>query len=152
AAWLPYRDEYLHEMLWVEGRRGMGEKCSGCGDRAGVIYRCVEDECFGMGMMCDFCIVSAHRYLPLHWIEKWNEKYFEPTTLKALGLTVQLGHLPGEICLFEHPAHSDFTVIHSNGIHQVSVNFCGCNVTLDHRTQLLRSMWYPATPKDPQTA
>ena len=30
-AWLPFRDEYLHEMLWVEGHRGMGDSCAGCG-------------------------------------------------------------------------------------------------------------------------
>ncbi|THU93967.1 hypothetical protein K435DRAFT_669246, partial [Dendrothele bispora CBS 962.96] len=149
--WLPFRDQYLHDILWSEGRRGMGDSCSRC-HTPSPHYRCVEDECVGSGMMCAPCTLEAHAFLPLHFIEMWNNKYFKLTTLKELGLVIQLGHLPGEICLFHHNAHSDFTVIHTNGIHEVAVKFCGCNPLLEHRTQLLQIQWYPATPINPQTA
>ncbi|THU99435.1 hypothetical protein K435DRAFT_794947 [Dendrothele bispora CBS 962.96] len=43
-------------------------------------------------------------------------------------------------------------MIHVNGIHSVAVNFCGCPGAEEHYVQLLRSMWYPATLKNPQTA
>lgn len=32
-------------------------------------YRCAEQECTGGGLMCKVCVLSAHRLLPLHWIE-----------------------------------------------------------------------------------
>jgi hypothetical protein len=45
-------------------------------------------------------------------------------------------------------------VLHNNGIHEVDVDFCGC----EHRqragaldTQLLRGGWYPASEERPQT-
>ncbi|KAF5349390.1 hypothetical protein D9758_015531 [Tetrapyrgos nigripes] len=151
-AWIQYHEEFLEEMLWVEGRRGMGQRCSGCRGSEEVCYRCSDQECVGAGMMCQLCVVKAHSNLPLHWIEKWNDKFFDTVSLRSLGLTVQLGHLPGEICLLECPADHDFTVLHTNGIHNVAVLFCRCDVTLEHRVQLLRNLWYPATPKAPQTA
>ncbi|THU93770.1 hypothetical protein K435DRAFT_799447 [Dendrothele bispora CBS 962.96] len=83
----------------------------------------------------------------------WNGKWFEPTSLKTLGLVLELGHEhePGMACVLPQEAHHDFTVIHTNGIHPVSVRFCGCNALLDNRKQLLRNMWFPATPINPQT-
>lgn len=45
----------------------------------------------------------------------------------------------------------DFIVVHVNGIHQVSLDFCGCYTHAEHWCQLLRFGWYPATPINPQT-
>ncbi|KAF5335445.1 hypothetical protein D9758_017825 [Tetrapyrgos nigripes] len=149
--WLPFREEYLEEMLWVEGRRGLGDQCSAC-SVVNPIYRCVDEECVLAGMMCKKCMISSHATHPLHWIERWSGNRFEPETLKSLGLVIQLGHRPKERCVFYQAAHSDFTVIHTNAIHEVSVRFCGCDDNLSHRTQLLRTLWYPATAADPQTA
>ncbi|THU98713.1 hypothetical protein K435DRAFT_562307, partial [Dendrothele bispora CBS 962.96] len=152
--WLPFRDEYLEEMLFVEGRRGLGQVCSGSREcRGEPTYACVDDECVQLGLMCQHCIVAAHRHQPLHWIKRWNGRWFQPTSLKELGLVLELGHEhePGISCVFPKAAHHDFTVIHSNGVHPVSVQFCGCNALLDNRRQLLRNLWYPATPINPQT-
>ncbi|THU94599.1 hypothetical protein K435DRAFT_668134, partial [Dendrothele bispora CBS 962.96] len=143
--------EYLDQLLWVEGRRGLGDICSKCHD-PNPTYRCVDDECVRSGMMCKDCIVATHETHPLHWIECWNGRWFEPRTLKDLGLVIQLGnHKPGEKCIFYTAAHSDFVVVHTNGVHNVTVWFCGC-CEEEHRTQLLRTLWYPATPMNPQTA
>ncbi|THV01511.1 hypothetical protein K435DRAFT_853778 [Dendrothele bispora CBS 962.96] len=132
-AWLDYRQEYLDVLLWLEGR--------------------CEEECFGAGMFCSSCIVESHSRLPLHWIERWNGQFFEASSLRSLGLRVQLGHGPRSRCINPKQAHSDdFAVIHVNGIHSVAVNFCGCPGAEEHYVQLLRSMWYPATLKNPQTA
>ncbi|THV01170.1 hypothetical protein K435DRAFT_655760, partial [Dendrothele bispora CBS 962.96] len=150
----PFRDEYLEELLFVEGRRGLDRTCRGRKSCQGdPSYRCVEDECFQMGLMCQDCIVAAHRHHPLHWVEHWNGRWFQPASLKELGLVLELGHEhePGVSCLLPQGAHHDFTVIHTNGIHPVSVRFCGCNALLNNRKQLLRNMWYPATPINPQT-
>ena len=61
-----------------------------------------------------------------------------------------MGHPPGETCLL--PRARLITVLHINGIHNVRVNFCGCRLGLELRTQLLRSAWWPATPLDPRSA
>ncbi|THU98726.1 hypothetical protein K435DRAFT_818771 [Dendrothele bispora CBS 962.96] len=104
-------------------------------------------------MFCASCIVESHSRLPLHWIERWNGQFFEASSLRSLGLRVQLGHGPHSRCINPKQAHSDdFAVIHVNGIHSVAVNFCGCPGAEEHYMQLLRSMWYPATLKNPQTA
>ena len=42
--------------------------------------------------------------------------------------------------------------MHTNGIHQVKVNFCGCRLGFELRTQLLRFGWWPATPLNPRSA
>ncbi|THU95867.1 hypothetical protein K435DRAFT_819601 [Dendrothele bispora CBS 962.96] len=147
---MSHRQEYLLEMLRLEGRRGFGDKCSGCGTE-NPLYRCADEDCFTSGMKCRNCIVESHSNMPLHWVEFWNNKYFETRTLRSLGLVLQLGHSTGQQCMLPHRVQN-FTVIHTNGIHNVHVDFCGCNSILEHRTQLLRSQWYPATPFNPQTA
>jgi hypothetical protein len=74
--------------------------------------------------------------------------------LKALGLRVQFGHPPGDYCANPEAGRKGFVVLHNNGIHEVNVDFCGC----EHRghagaldTQLLRGGWYPASEERPQT-
>jgi hypothetical protein len=75
--------------------------------------------------------------------------------LAAIGLRVQLGHASGVRCANPKPGYHDFTVIHTNGLHKVMIDYCEC----DHlaiagnrrRQQLLRREWYPVTHTDPQT-
>ena len=71
-----------------------------------------------------------------------------------MGLRIQLGHPHGEKCI--NPAScpsDDFVVIHSNGIHDVGVDFCGCGKGNQlHFVQLLRSQLFPATIVNPKTA
>ncbi|KAG2127647.1 uncharacterized protein EDB93DRAFT_1243656 [Suillus bovinus] len=45
-------------------------------------------------MFCQACIVQHHQCLPLHRIEKWTSTFFDCTTLKSLGMRIQLGHNP----------------------------------------------------------
>ncbi|KAE9390037.1 hypothetical protein BT96DRAFT_959877 [Gymnopus androsaceus JB14] len=93
-----------------------------------------------------------HWKLPLHWIEEWQINHFWVTTLKQLGATYQLGHTPGKACLFPKNAHVDFTVIHTNGIHNVAARFCGCQGPSHiNVVQLLQACWFPSTPSDPHT-
>ncbi|KAF7323380.1 CxC2 domain-containing protein [Mycena chlorophos] len=153
AAWAENdRDAFLDLLLWNDGRRGRGlsSACTFCNTGRLPHYRC--RECHSQEPMCEVCCVAAHSEQPLHWIERWNGSYFSRTSLRALGLRVQLGHPPGEACSAPHPAHSDFTVIHSNGIHSVAVDFCACHLCKDaHHVQLLRTRWYPATSDQPRT-
>lgn len=85
--------------------------------------------------------------------KSWNGSYFADTTLKVLGLRVQLNHPPGESCTNPVPAfNNDFLVIHTNGIHGISLDFCNCQRARSHTIQLLRSRLFPATTADPKTA
>ncbi|KAJ2971268.1 hypothetical protein NUW54_g12541 [Trametes sanguinea] len=81
---------------------------------------------------------------------------FEHTTLKALGLTIQLGHRHDQqACPNPIPARADFTVIDLNGRHPVSLAYCGCDNAAnagDYVQQLLRFDLYPATDCEPNTA
>lgn len=78
--------------------------------------------------------------------------HFRVTSLRKLGLCVQLGH-GGLPCEFQIRSDNfGFVVIDTNGIHQVNINFCGCIEAPPPRQQLLEVGWWPSTPKDPQTA
>jgi len=48
--------------------------------------------------------------------------------------------------------NDDFTVIDSDGIHQVSLDYCGCQQASARRIQLLRARLFPSTVIDPKTA
>ncbi|KAG2126618.1 hypothetical protein DEU56DRAFT_872880 [Suillus clintonianus] len=123
-----FREEYLLEELRLEGR-----------------------DCFGPEIMCKTCCLLKHAHHPLHIINKWNGIYFERTALADMGLRVQLGH-EGMPCLCPQRGHISFVVIHTNAIHRVHVDFCGCHQRISHRQQLLRCEWYPATLHFPQSA
>ncbi|KAF7349568.1 CxC2 domain-containing protein [Mycena sanguinolenta] len=97
---------------------------------------------------------EKHRENPLHRIEKWHNSYFVRTSLARLGLRVQLGHRPYERCSAPEPARSGFITIHTNGIHEMLVDFCGCERSADAgppEIQLLHAGWFPATHERPQT-
>ena len=73
--------------------------------------------------------------------------------MKNLGLRVQLGHPANERCL--NPCRSaggTFTVVHSNGVHDIALDFCDCETALPHSIQLLRRYWFPATDTFPHSA
>lgn len=55
-------------------------------------------------------------------------------------------------CALPERAHEHFVVLHTNGLHPVTVNYCNCTRAIPHHLQLLRRGWYPSTPKRPRTA
>ena len=94
---------------------------------------------------------------PLHELmigwQRWNGNYFECITLKSLGLRIQLGHPPGDTCYNRKPASSNnFIVIDANGVHMISLDFCGCESAQTNYKQLLWCWWFPATTTDPRMA
>jgi hypothetical protein len=148
----------------LEGRGRFAKKCMGCRTPFPT-YRC--KDCMHGALFCKNCLLVRHHQVPLHNVEvrhqplqvrlilndhtqMWNGLFFQRSTLKELGLRVQLGHPPGQFCPTREPACKDFVVVHTNGIHLVNVDFCRCD-SLPHRTQLLRVAWWPATPLEPKT-
>ena len=80
--------------------------------------------------------------------------HFTTTSLKKLGLWIQLSHRFGEKCLNpEHCTNDDLIIIDTHGIHEVSIDFCGCGKSDQcHTVQLLCAKPFPATIKQPKTA
>ncbi|KAH7905933.1 hypothetical protein BJ138DRAFT_1017003 [Hygrophoropsis aurantiaca] len=149
--WIPERAAFLDEFIRLDGRGDYSNQLYCCVVGQLALYRC--EDCFSLKLRCQKCIVLQHAQNPLHRIEEWNGRYFERITLKGLGLRVQLGHDIGEVCLWpKAAAGDDFVVIDCHGIHEISLDFCGCPLGLTRATQLLRSRWYPATVREPGTA
>jgi hypothetical protein len=85
--------------------------------------------------------------------QQWQDRYFHPTTLKHLGLRIQLGDHTGQSCRNPKPAREDdFVVIDVHGIHEVGLDFCSCANAPSHYRQLLRGRFFPSTSTDPRTA
>lgn len=87
-------------------------------------------------------------------LQRWNSRFFESTTLQSLSLVVQLGHHHKERCPVPALAPRSFVVIHTNGFHPLTVQFCECDNQAAAGTrvqQLLRYELYPATLDDPST-
>jgi hypothetical protein len=79
---------------------------------------------------------------------------FNPVTLAKLSLRIQLGHVPESCCANPHPASQGFTIIHTNGLHHVNIDYCECDnagSAGSHRQQLLQRCWFFATHIEPQS-
>ncbi|KAI0038301.1 hypothetical protein FA95DRAFT_1505875 [Auriscalpium vulgare] len=148
-----HRDEYLDGLLLLEGRGQYAQDstCRSCRERPATI-RC--RDCAGFELFCAECTVAFHVRCPFHWTERWNGTFFERSPLSSLGLRLQLCHTPGMKCGSLSPARDDFVVLHTNGVHKVKVDYCGCGLStgLERRQQFMRSGLWPATVVDPQTA
>lgn len=75
---------------------------------------------------------------------------FIKTSLKEMGLTVQLNHT-GMYCGNPTPCHSKISVLHTNGFHDVSIQYCGCSRAIPIHLQLLRRGLYPSSQLTPKT-
>ncbi|KIJ89698.1 hypothetical protein K443DRAFT_72397, partial [Laccaria amethystina LaAM-08-1] len=150
-----YRTEYLDEFLRGEGRGDFRREmsCPDCLTRGIVIpgspdHRCAD--CFFPDLVCGSCCARRHRQLPFHRIQKWNGTFFGVVTLKSLGLRIQLNHTRSP-CKNAEPCHADLRVLHTNGVHDVAFDYCGCERALPKHIQLLRRGLYPASQKIPKT-
>ncbi|KAK7039745.1 hypothetical protein R3P38DRAFT_2514191 [Favolaschia claudopus] len=144
------RDEYLREFLRLDGCGDASEDlCPHCGIRT-PFFRC--RDCHDGLLYCKECCLELHARNPLHIIDSWDGKLFTRTSLKHLGLRVQFGHAG---CGRPRAGHESFVVVDVDYIHEVAVDFCGCERQLEsghERIQLLRYRWFPATHDLPRTA
>jgi CxC2 like cysteine cluster associated with KDZ transposases len=171
--WLSDRDTFLAEFHRLEGRGDYSSiTCLCCGEmeNSPALYRCID--CSGTELMCQSCIVLVHKSNPLHRVkvrflflsvyfiifklhlQTWTSgSYFKKVTLMQIGLRVQLSHMVHETC--RNPIRApggDFVVLDINGIHEVGVDFCGCESSKPHFVQLLQYRWFPASVDRPKTA
>ncbi|KAG1886583.1 hypothetical protein F4604DRAFT_1917395 [Suillus subluteus] len=148
--WVPECPHYLDELIRLEGRGKAHHACHACGD-SDAPYRC--EDCFSVNLFCCSCIITLHQNVLLHRVKQWQDGYFYSTTLKQLGLRIQLGDHTEQLCRNPKPAHdNDFVIIDVHGIHEVALDFCDCANAPSHYRQLLRRRLFPATSTDPRTA
>ncbi|KAJ7164850.1 hypothetical protein C8R43DRAFT_1122730 [Mycena crocata] len=169
--WMAYEDEYVQMRLRREGRGApkVYARCAGirCVDThvdptkkcknhicdGEALYRCHNGTYIGEVMRCAKCIVASHTQHPTHFVEKWNGKFFERSRmgLRDLGLRVQMGHPPGVVCSKRRAAAEDFVLYDVTGIHELNVDFCGCQPVKERREQCMAMSWFPATALSPNT-
>lgn len=127
------------------------------------LYRC--DDCFGRQLHCLGCFNKRHRALPFHQARCWTpdpqcpegedpdplEAHFYVVTSQDRGFVLQLGHRGDNCPAFTPGSRRTLHVMHTNGIHVLSLAFCRCT----HKTfweQLLEHDLFPGTDDDPQSA
>ncbi|KAJ7441787.1 hypothetical protein B0H11DRAFT_2251850 [Mycena galericulata] len=136
--------------------------CPGCAGATTQLPRFRCHECFGDVLYCEGCIVERHRENPLHRIHTISHRVrtemvrrdFRQNIPGLTGLRVQVGHRVRKTCSVPIASNKNFVVLHDNGIHEVAVDFCGCENELvagPPDIQLLRAGWFPATHERPQT-
>ncbi|KAF9032545.1 hypothetical protein BDZ89DRAFT_948234 [Hymenopellis radicata] len=144
-----FAQEFLYELLRLKGRGNCPpDACAGCKQPESDLYRC--RKCAPSRLICKACCLSEHATKPLHIIQKWDGEKFVRIPLQRLGLRVYLGHEDGSKCFMPRTTER-LVIIHSNGIHDVSVRYCNCLQSVPRRQQLLRFGWYPATVRLPAT-
>lgn len=75
---------------------------------------------------------------------------FIKVLLKDIGLTIHLNH--GSMrCPLPAAADKRLLILHTNGIHEVALSYCGCNREIPRHQQLLRRGLYPATHQNTRT-
>ncbi|KAG1812886.1 uncharacterized protein BJ212DRAFT_1448064 [Suillus subaureus] len=149
--WLSNHNEYLAEMLRMDGRGDFtSDTCCKC-TSAPTLFHC--NDCRNMQLYCRDCTVCNHLQSPTHCIKKWTGSFFMATSLKKLSLRIQLGHMIGKTCILPCKSFNDnFLLINTNGIHKIAIDFCACETSQTHTKQLLHLGWFPSTTVDPRTA
>ncbi|TFK61216.1 hypothetical protein BDN72DRAFT_778500 [Pluteus cervinus] len=115
-----------------------------------ALYRC--RDCFSPPLRCASCIVVDHVHNPLHRVERWNDKFFESTSLYFLDLVVHLGHSNRQCPHIKDSSVYKMTVVHTTGIQPLSITFCNCPTSKPRFLQLLGAKLFPATVNTPETA
>ncbi|KAK7026742.1 hypothetical protein VNI00_015515 [Paramarasmius palmivorus] len=152
--WRPMARQFLAEMMVLEGRpEEQREICWSCKASCDTPYRC--RDCLDPHLRCKSCIVSHHKDRPFDRVERWNGKFFERTSLRDLGLVIQLGHEDGSACTLRDMARSGFVVVDVDSVQEVSIAYCACRsegVVGQKWQQLMRRELYPGSVEDPYTA
>ncbi|PPQ82618.1 hypothetical protein CVT26_001627 [Gymnopilus dilepis] len=144
---LPKLEEYLFDR---EYDSRIERPCE-CGSKDAK-FRC--RACTQSRMRCRSCIVQDHRLSAWHHLEEWTGTHFSRTSVSKLGYRHRLGH-NGKRCPSSSPEVSSgrkMIIVHTNGFHEVFVEFCVCNSSRSAPHQLMSADLFPATLEKPETA
>ncbi|KAJ6530524.1 hypothetical protein DFH09DRAFT_1411091 [Mycena vulgaris] len=84
--------------------------------------------------MCRRCMVACHVQIPLHRIEMWSGT-----------------SLPGRGCTRPIP-DDEFIMLNAHGVHNVSLDYCGCPDAREREAQLRAARFYPDQTTLPRNA
>ncbi|KAK0488128.1 hypothetical protein EDD18DRAFT_1110504 [Armillaria luteobubalina] len=102
---------------------------------------------------CEAILPSVHGCIACGMSDTLFSAYFDKVPLRTLGMRYQVGHIIGEVCPHPHPVFGDhFTIIDTNGIHNVALDFCSCICEHPLASQLQRAWLFPMTGREPRTA
>ncbi|KAJ7497826.1 hypothetical protein B0H11DRAFT_2226466 [Mycena galericulata] len=125
-----------------------GNECATCAHKNPTL-RCLH--CFAPEWLCSACMVEQHAKTPLHRIEMWTSSGLVGVTLKGAGLRIRLGHKLYDFC--PSPIRdNDFVILDASGLHEVSLDYCGCDTAPTRGRQLLNARFYPSNDGAPRTA
>ncbi|KAL0566702.1 hypothetical protein V5O48_015298, partial [Marasmius crinis-equi] len=117
--------EMLKEIMRMESRGG-SHVCAGhCSGKNASKYRCRDCDGHTHSMFCQECMVDRHKDRPYDKIEEWNGSYFQKTSLRDLGMSIQLCHPAGEKCKFPRAAKTGFVVMDIDFVQRVDLYYCG---------------------------
>lgn len=140
----------MENLLCFESRN-IEQACSKCSQSPGLI-RC--SDCLYSPVFCTHCALQTHLHLPFHKVNRWNGKFFEKTSLHALGYVIRLGHA-GHSCP-NTPSmpgfHTTLVILNTNGIFTHQILWCDCNKAPSSFFQLFAAGFFPSSFKKPQTA
>jgi hypothetical protein len=148
--WIPKIPLYVTALLNFEDV-GPNRFCANCQADVLDLFRC--RTCLGSANHCKTCIVEIHSSQPFHQIVSWSHAHgcFLPTSLTQLGFVLDIGRgyhvsdCPSSIML------AGITVVHSHGIHDLSIKYSTCCHSPSLDLQLLAFRLFPATVTSPQT-
>jgi hypothetical protein len=112
-------------------------------------------DCYGPNWWCKSCLVKSHTHHPFHRPQHWNKGSFENVQLCDLGYVFSLGHsISGSSCPVDGNLFGDrrITVVHVNGVFELSVRFCRCQGAIPDHEQLFRQRLFPSSFDRPETA
>ncbi|KAJ7438373.1 hypothetical protein B0H11DRAFT_2254659 [Mycena galericulata] len=107
--------------------------------------------CFDAQFLCTKCMIDGHAQNPLHRIEMWTNTGLVGVTLKTAGLRIQLGHRLNDFCPQRIP-DNDFVIMDTDGLHEVAIDYCGCDTHRSRGRQLRDARFYPSGDTLPRTA
>jgi CxC2 like cysteine cluster associated with KDZ transposases len=126
--------------------------CSGCNGASQRLFCC--STCQGKTIYCHVCIVYAHRKMPFHRVSVWDFRSgcFQQTSLAALGLVIPLCRSSHNTTCLQPGSTQNLTVIHTNGIHNLTIQYCACAISQPLDLQIFAARLFPASIQLPQTA
>lgn len=150
SEWFTKAGDYIAALLDFEDVGNM-LSCGLCNQPNQHLFRC--STCLGKSNYCQRCTVHLHRGLPFHRVARWDQQMgcFTSTSLGYLGAQLNLCKSFQYAC--PNPGlTSNLTVVHTNGFHDLPVQFCGCLHSPTPDLQLFGFRLFPATVNLPQTA
>ncbi|KAJ6500301.1 hypothetical protein DFH09DRAFT_1336195 [Mycena vulgaris] len=135
-----FQDLVFQEILDFERDTERRQRtCAGCDEDHGA-YCC--RNCLWSPVLCQLCMLQAHEVHPLHRIEVVSGNTVKGTSLKMMGLRIQLGHGTAGFCP-QPILDGDFSILDMYGSHDVSINYCGCDKAPTLGDQLKDARLYP---------